>query len=63
MSDTMQLVLWIAVALIVIALIVWFFAASSRRRQLEMRRTEAAELRAQVEERLLSSRMPRTGRP
>ncbi len=52
MSDTMKLVLWIAVALVVIALIVWFFVASSRRRQLELQRADAAGLRAQVQERL-----------
>ncbi|MHA3835549.1 sunset domain-containing protein [Terrabacter sp. AAH1] len=52
MSDTVKLVLWIAVAVVVIGIIVWLFVNAGRRREVEARRFEAGELRARVEERL-----------
>ncbi|MGO4596783.1 sunset domain-containing protein [Terrabacter sp. 2RAF25] len=51
MSDTVKLILWIAVAVIVIGIIVWLFVNAGRRREVEARRFEAGELRAKVEER------------
>ncbi|NUO36620.1 MAG: hypothetical protein HOQ27_16370 [Dermatophilaceae bacterium] len=51
MSDTGKLVLWIAVAVVVIGIIVWLFVNAGRRREVEARRFEAGELRARVEER------------
>ena len=51
MSDTVKLVLWIAVAVVVIGIIVWLFVNAGRRREVEARRFEAGELRARVEER------------
>ncbi len=53
MSDTTQLVLWIVLGLVLVALIVWFFVSASRRRRVEdQQRAEAAALRSRVEERL-----------
>ncbi len=53
MSDTTQLVLWIVLGLVLVALIAWFFVSASRRRRVEdQQRAEAAALRSRVEERL-----------
>lgn len=54
MSDTTQMVLWIVIGLVVVALVIWFLASASRRRkqQQAQQRVEAAALRATVEERL-----------
>src|SRR3954454_18813041 len=52
MSDTGKTILWIAVAIVVIAVIIWLFVSAGRRREVEARRFEAGELRARIEERL-----------
>src|SRR3954462_4507178 len=52
MSDTGKAILWIAVAIVVIAVIIWLFVSAGRRRDVEARRFEAGELRALVEERM-----------
>ena len=52
MSDTAKTILWIVVALVVIAVIIWLFSSARRRKQVDSRRFEASELRAQVEVRL-----------
>src|SRR6478752_3285676 len=52
MSDTGKTILWIVVAIVVIAVIIWLFVSAGRRREVEARRFEAGELRAKVEERL-----------
>src|SRR3954467_13709156 len=52
MSDTGKTILWIAVAIFVIAVIIWLFVSAGRRREVEARRFEAGELRAGIEERL-----------
>ncbi|MDV3221616.1 MAG: hypothetical protein LOY02_09320, partial [Intrasporangium sp.] len=53
MSDTMQLVLWIVLGLVIVALVIWVLVSGSRRRKREaQQRAEAASLRASVEERL-----------
>ena len=52
MSDTGKMILWIVVAAVVIAVVIWLFVSAGRRREVEARRFEAGELRAKVEERL-----------
>ena len=52
MSDTGKTVLWIVVAVVVIAVIIWLFVSAARRREAEARRLEAGNLRARVQERL-----------
>jgi len=52
MSDTGKTLLWIVVAIIVIAVIIWLFVSARRNRQVEAQRQEAAALRAHAEERL-----------
>src|SRR3954454_25275621 len=52
MSDTGKTILWIAVAIVVIAVIIWLFVSAGRRREVAARRFEAGELRARIEERL-----------
>ncbi len=51
MSDTTKLIIGIALAIVVVALIIWLFA-SARRREAEARRMEAEAVRAQLAERL-----------
>ena len=46
MSDTGKTMLWIVVAIVVIAVIIWLFVSAGRRREVEARRFEAGELRA-----------------
>ncbi|ADU46906.1 hypothetical protein [Intrasporangium calvum] len=51
MPDNMQTILWIVLALVVVALVIWLLVSSSRRRKLEARqRADAAALRARAEE-------------
>lgn len=49
MSDTTRTILWIALAVVVIALIAWVMASSRRRRAAEERTFRTGELRAQPE--------------
>src|SRR4051812_463955 len=56
MSDTGKTILWIAVAIVVIAVIIWLFVSAGRRRELEARRFEVGEPRARADERLLRVR-------
>jgi hypothetical protein len=48
MSDTQKLILWIVLAVIVIAIVAWLLVRSSRRRQEEEQRRQARALRAQA---------------
>ncbi|MDN5791165.1 MAG: hypothetical protein L0H25_09905 [Micrococcales bacterium] len=51
MSDTVKTILWIVLALIVIALLIrWFMRSAARRRELETRRLDTASLRAPAQE-------------
>ena len=51
MPDNMQTILWIVLALVVVALVIWLLVSSTRRRKLEARqRADAAALRARAEE-------------
>ncbi len=52
MSDTGKTILWIVVALVVIAVVIWLFASARRSKEADARRFEASELRAQVQDRL-----------
>jgi hypothetical protein len=52
MSDTGKTILWIVVAIVVVAVVIWLFASARRSREADARRFEAGELRAQVEDRL-----------
>lgn len=49
MSDTTRTILWIALAVVVIALVAWVMASSRRRRAAEERTFRTGELRAQPE--------------
>lgn len=51
MSDTTKLILWIVIALIVVAIIAWLLVRASRKRQEDARRREATSLRAQAKAR------------
>ncbi len=62
MSDTGKTVLWIVVAVVVIAVIIWLFVSAARRREAEARRLEAGNLRARVQERLPRCSALRTAR-
>lgn len=48
MSDTQKLILWIVIAVIVIAIVAWILVSSARRRQAEEQRRQAGSLRAQA---------------
>ena len=48
MSDTQKLILWIVLAVVVIAIVAWLLVRSSRKRQEEEQRRQARSLRAQA---------------
>src|SRR5829696_1417305 len=54
MSDTGKTILWIVVAVVVIAVITWLYASAGRRREVEARRFEVGELRPGVDEHRIS---------